>query len=100
MICGLAELRRKEVIDLETGEKLGYVDDVELDTETAALLSLVICGRERCFGLFGRESDLVIPFARIRLIGRDTILIVGEPRPEAWETARELKKKTFLYKDL
>ncbi len=75
MICRLSDLRRKEVVDLQNGEKLGFVDDFELETETASVLSLVLLGRERLWGLLRREPDLVIPFDRVRLIGKDTILV-------------------------
>ena len=54
MLYSFAELCRKEVIDVEKGEKLGYVDDLEFDAQTAAVAALVIHGRERLFGLLGR----------------------------------------------
>lgn len=75
MVCRLSDLRHKEVVDLQNGEKLGFIDDFELETETASVLSLVLFGRERLWGLLRREPDLVIPFDRVRLIGKDTILV-------------------------
>jgi YlmC/YmxH family sporulation protein len=65
------ELKEKEVINILSGEKLGYADDFEIDTETGK----VILGRNRFFGLFGREDNIVIPFSEIKLIGHDTILV-------------------------
>ena len=73
MLYSFAEFRSKEVIDVGNGEKLGYVDDLEFDAQSAAVAAFVIRGRERLFGLLGREQDLMIPFRQIQLIGTDTI---------------------------
>ncbi len=75
MSISTEELKEKEVINILSGEKLGYADDFEIDTETGKVMALVILGRNRFFGLFGREDNIVIPFSEIKLIGHDTILV-------------------------
>ncbi|MEE0061483.1 MAG: YlmC/YmxH family sporulation protein, partial [Acutalibacteraceae bacterium] len=60
MICMLGDLRHKEVINSKTGSRLGFVDDVEIDTKNAVVISLIIYGRLRCFGLLGKEEDIII----------------------------------------
>lgn len=75
MICRLEDLRRKEVIDITTGERLGYIDDAEMNLEKSAVQSLVIYGRERFFGFLGREDDVVIPCSEIKVVGNDVVLI-------------------------
>lgn len=80
MICRVSELRNKEVINVREGIKMGCVDDVEMDTCSASVTSLVIFGKSRFFGLFGRGEDLVIPWNCIEVIGEDIILIKGEFR--------------------
>ena len=77
MICSLDELKSKEVIDVKTGERLGYIDDIRINTDTSAVLSLLIYGGYRFFGLFGRESDTEIPCSSIKVIGSDIILVDG-----------------------
>lgn len=66
--------------------KLGFVDDIIFDAERAEVLSLVVYGRPKLFGLLGRGSDCTIPWGSIQMIGEDTILIKGEgissPRPK------------------
>ena len=42
--------------------------DVEIDTVTARVLSLVIYGRLRFFGLLGREDDIIIKWQDIEVI--------------------------------
>ncbi len=75
MQCSLEELRRKEVIDIRTGEKLGNIDDVELDMDSRTIRGFVIFGR-RCFGgLFRREADLFIPAGSITLYGKEVLLV-------------------------
>ena len=75
MPCRLQELRKKEVINLNNGFRIGFVDDLEVDTKNARVISLVVYGRPRLFGLFGRGNDCIIAWEKIRLIGEDAILV-------------------------
>jgi len=75
LVCSLGDLRNKEVINIKNGAKLGYVDDVEINTENASVLALIVYGRPRIFGLFGRDEDLIVKCDDIKLIGEDTILV-------------------------
>ena len=75
MICSLDDLRRKEVIDISDGERLGYIDDVEINLETSETVSLVIFGRLRLFGLLGREEDIVIACRDIKVVGKEVLLV-------------------------
>lgn len=76
LICSLSDLRNKEVINIRNGARLGYVDDLEINTEDSTVIAMVVYGRPRCFGLFGRDDDIVIRCKDIELIGEDTILVV------------------------
>lgn len=69
--------KAKEIIDVKDGMKIGYVDDLIFDTQTADVVSLVVYGRYRWFGLLGREDDYVIDWENIETIGEDTILVRG-----------------------
>ncbi|MBQ7385628.1 MAG: YlmC/YmxH family sporulation protein [Ruminococcus sp.] len=75
MISRVAELRRKEVIDSLSGSRVGFIDDIEIDTLTANIRSVVVFGRPRFFGLLGKSEDVIIPWSDITLIGEDTVLI-------------------------
>ncbi|MDO4419695.1 MAG: YlmC/YmxH family sporulation protein [Ruminococcus sp.] len=75
MISRVAELRRKEVIDSLSGSRVGFIDDIEIDTLTAGVRSVVVFGRPRFFGLLGKSEDVIIPWSDITLIGEDTVLI-------------------------
>ncbi len=75
MRCTLSEMRNKEIINIKNGARLGYVDDIEFETETAAVKSFIVYGRTRFFGFLGREDDLIITCDEIKIVGVDTILI-------------------------
>ena len=94
MICTLTALRSKEVIEMKTGLRLGYVDDIELDTDTGQVISLMIFGRPRAFGIMGREDDIIIKCPEIALIGEDTILVKQE------EEQVSSRSRTFTVENL
>ncbi len=98
MKCSLDDLRRKEVIEISTGERLGYIDDARLDLEVSAVESLTIYGRQRLFGLLGKEEDVLIPCSDIRVVGSDVILVKLSSRQElAHSTNREEKSSKSLF---
>ena len=70
----LKSLFSKEVINTATGERLGYIDDGEMDVE---------CGEIRCFfitasckNLFSKKKEIIrFAYDDIIRIGNDIILI-------------------------
>lgn len=91
-ISFFSELRYKEVIDIHSGLRLGYVCDAEYDDAEGRLLSLITPGRAKLFGLMGREDDYVLPWGCIARVGRD-IILVDSKEP----LARRKRKKTGLW---
>lgn len=75
MICSLSDLRNKEVINIRTGLKIGYVDDIEINTLDATVVALIVYGRPRFMGVLGKDDDIVIKCSNIELVGEDTILV-------------------------
>ena len=73
--CRLAQLRYKEVININDGTRLGYVGDVELLPEEGRATALIVPGPPRFFGLFGRSEEYYIPWECIRRMGDDIILV-------------------------
>ena len=71
----LSELRCREIINVCTGQRLGYVCDAELEMPAGTLRALIVPGPCRFFGLFGREPDFLIPMECITKIGTDIILV-------------------------
>ena len=75
MIARISDMQDKEVINVCDGNRLGFVDDLEVDTCTAQITALVICGHNRLFGLLGRDADIVIQWKDIEVVGDETILV-------------------------
>ena len=74
----MAELKYKEVVSVADGGRFGFVGDVEIDLQEGSVRALLIPGRLRLFGLFGREEDRRIPWESVRRFGED-IILVEEP---------------------
>ncbi len=92
MNCCITELRNKEVINSKNGCRLGQVCDVEIDTCSGCIVSLIIWGRNRGLGIFGRDEDIKICWQDIDIIGDDTILVCSDA---AWCNSNPKSKKLF-----
>ena len=79
MSCRIADLRNKQVVCVKNGCVLGFISDVEIDTESGNINALVIFGRPRFLGVLGREEDIVIPWNEINVIGQETVLVNTDP---------------------
>lgn len=71
----ITKLKDKEVIDIRSGSRYGFVGDLEIDLETGKVSALVVPGRLRLLGLLGREREKVFPWASVRRFGDDIILV-------------------------
>ena len=80
MVCRIAELQYKEVIDISDGTRYGFVEDVELDPERGVIESIVVAGKPRFFGLLGRGPGQVFPWPSVKRFGEDIILVDGGHR--------------------
>ena len=92
MTMRFSELRCKEVINIPDGRRLGFVSDLEFDTESGRILCLLIPCPCRFFGLFGGSGLYVIPWACVRRIGDDLILV-----DVCMEQIRQRKEKKSLF---
>lgn len=68
------ELHQKDVINCNTGEKLGFVIDLEFDVKTGQICCLFVPKTGKIFGCFGKNQIYRIPYKCIVKIGRDTVL--------------------------
>ncbi|HCB99808.1 MAG TPA: YlmC/YmxH family sporulation protein [Ruminococcaceae bacterium] len=77
-LATIEELSGKDVINLRDGSRLGNVCDVQMDIHDGCVKALIIFGRPKFFGLFGREEDIYVPWDNIDKFGEDTILVSCE----------------------
>lgn len=78
MLCRFSEFRDKEVICIRTGARLGYVCDVEFQSPEGRVTALIVPGRAKYLGLFGREEDYILPWECITRVGADVVLVESE----------------------
>lgn len=71
----IADLSKKEVINICDGRRLGFVCDVEFDIEKGIITALRVPGKCGCIRIFSKNEDYVIPWCSIRKIGDDIILV-------------------------
>ena len=99
MICTVSDLRCKEIINLNSGQRMGFVCDAEISLPEGHVRALIIPGQARFFGLFGREEDAVIPWDKITKIGTDIILVdvEGETRRHGRERGKRMRFLSYLF---
>ncbi len=67
--------KRKEVINICDGLRLGFVNDLEIDLRNGKICKIIVPEGNRYFGLFCNEREFRIPWDCIRRIGDDVILV-------------------------
>ena len=79
----LCELKEKEVINVCNCKCLGFVVDIDIDVCTGVVLALIIPGCGKMWSMFGRGSELLIPWSQVVRVGPDIILVeISEPEPK------------------
>ena len=78
MLTSFCEICGKEIINTLDGSSLGFAGDIVFDTESRKTAALIIKGKPKFFGIFGKEEDIYIGWEKIETIGKDTILVKTE----------------------
>ncbi|MBM7659444.1 YlmC/YmxH family sporulation protein [Bacillus mesophilus] len=71
----ISEFQIKDVVNVADGKKLGNIDDLEINTTTGKIDSIVISSGTRMLGFLGRGEEVIIPWRNIVKIGADVILV-------------------------
>ena len=79
MRCTTVCLKKKEIINLCDGSRLGCATDFEFDCDCATILSLMVPGPPCGFLGLGKREYLIIPWNKIECIGEDTVLVRLNP---------------------
>ena len=93
MSTKFTDLHCKEVICVSDGRRLGYIADACVEIPTGNVVTIVVPGPCRFFGIFGRQDDYVIPWSRILKMGPDIVLV--DVRPEECRRARGKSRLFF-----
>ena len=73
-IISTSDLRKKEIINMCDGARLGCASDFEFEACTAVITGLILKNNSGFLGL-GSMDKVVIPWCKIECIGEDTILV-------------------------
>ena len=87
----IGDLQYKEVINISTGQRLGYISDLEFDIQSGKVVSFIVPGPKRFMGLLPGETDFIFPWESIIRMGDDTILISTDPND--LNSAKNIHKK-------
>lgn len=79
MAVKFSDLHCKEVICISDGRRLGFISDVRIEVPEGRIISIVVPGRSRLFGLMGCREDYVIPWHCIKRMGPDIVLVDIRP---------------------
>ena len=70
------DFKHKEVININDGKRLGYVQDVCADLQSGKIVSIIVPGRNnKLLSMFSNNNDITIPWENIHYIGEDLILV-------------------------
>ncbi len=69
------DFKHKEVININDGKKLGFVQDVCADLETGTITSIIVPGNNKIMNVFSSGNEKVIQWQNIKCIGEDVILV-------------------------
>lgn len=69
------ELKQREVINITTAERIGFISDVEMNFENGCVESLIVPVKNGFSGFLGKKQDMVVPWEKIVSVGRDLVLV-------------------------
>ena len=69
------DFKHKEVININDGRRLGFVQDVCADLESGTITSIIVPGSNKFMGMFSGANEIVIDWQNIKCIGDDVILV-------------------------
>lgn len=72
MEISYTELRTKEVVNVNTGVRMGKIVDMIIDSNGKNVLGVVVPGIRK---IFRASEDIFIPWCNITKIGADVILV-------------------------
>lgn len=75
VLFSMNAIRSMEVIDINTGSKLGYVRDFKINMSEQRIIAIVIPPPVKSW--FSKEANIEVPWEKVVKTGVDVILIDG-----------------------
>lgn len=77
-------LCRKEVINVCNGCRIGFVRDINIDTQSACITALLV-ETDASFSVKRRNRIVILPWHCVQVIGDATVLVRCEEQPQPYE---------------
>lgn len=68
-------LRQMEIIDINSGTKMGYMKDLKVDCDEYRIISILMPSQRSSW--FNKSNSIEIPWGKIKKVGVDVILVDG-----------------------
>ena len=69
------DFKQREVININDGNILGFVVDVQADFETGEIHAIIVAKTGKLFSNMLGKNNITIPWEKIKKIGDDVILV-------------------------
>ncbi|WP_026286032.1 YlmC/YmxH family sporulation protein [Salsuginibacillus kocurii] len=71
----VSELETKDIVNMHTGKRLGFLQDVEVNLETGMIDGLIVGSGGKMLGWLAKDGEWMIPWSNVVKIGNDVILV-------------------------
>ena len=75
-IMTLSDIEEKDVINVVTGERIGFVPSLRIDTNSGQIIAITVQPSMKFVSFFSKdEASVVVPWNQILKIGEDVIIV-------------------------
>ncbi|MGM8211828.1 YlmC/YmxH family sporulation protein [Virgibacillus sp. W0430] len=71
----LSQLQLKEIIVVNSGKRLGFIHDLEIDPDRGFIIALIVADRGAKGTMFKKVEERMVYWEQITTIGSDVILV-------------------------
>lgn len=72
-LYSIANLRNMEVIEINSGTKLGFIKDFKIDCDEYKIISIILPSGKMSW--FGKSDDIEILWENVEKVGVDVIIV-------------------------
>ncbi|MBU3216213.1 YlmC/YmxH family sporulation protein [Clostridium estertheticum] len=75
LMFAINNLRQMEIIDINSGSKMGYIKDLKVDCDDYKIVSILMPTQKSSW--FNKNNSIEIPWEKVKKVGVDVILVDG-----------------------
>ncbi|APC40653.1 YlmC/YmxH family sporulation protein [Clostridium estertheticum] len=75
LMFAINNLRQMEIIDINSGSKMGYIKDLKVDCDDYKIISILMPTQKSSW--FNKNDSIEIPWEKVKKVGVDVILVDG-----------------------